>query len=79
MNAAAPERTTNRSYADTLARVLGRPRVLRIPAFAVRLIGPLGQEMLGGAWVVPAKLDAAGYEWLDPRLEPALRRLLGKP
>lgn len=79
VNAAAPERTTNRSYADTLARVLRRPRVLRIPAFAVRLIGPLGQEMLGGAWVVPAKLDAAGYEWLDPRLEPALRRLLEKP
>lgn len=79
VNAAAPERTTNRSYADTLARVLGRPRVLRIPALAVRLIGPLGQEMLRGAWVLPAKLDAAGYEWLDPRLEPALRRLLGKP
>ncbi|MBW3554677.1 MAG: TIGR01777 family oxidoreductase [Gemmatimonadetes bacterium] len=79
INAAAPERTTNRSYADTLARVLGRPRVLRIPPFAVRLIGPLGQELLRGAWVVPAKLEAAGYAWLDPSLEPALRRLLRKP
>ncbi|HUG42289.1 MAG TPA: TIGR01777 family oxidoreductase [Longimicrobiales bacterium] len=79
VNAVAPERTTNRDYADTLARVLGRPRVLRIPTFALRMLGDLGRDLTGGAWVVPRKLEGAGYEWRDPRLEPALRRLLDRP
>ena len=77
VNTAAPERTTARDYADTLAKVLGRPRFLRIPSFAVEALGDLGSEvMLAGAWVVPRKLEEAGYGWRDPSLEPALRRLL---
>ncbi len=40
------------------------------------MLGDFGQEMLSGAWVVPETLQAAGYEWLDPRLEGALRRML---
>jgi uncharacterized protein len=59
-----------------MARVLGRPRFLQIPKPAVRLLGDLGDEFLGGARVVPARLDDAGYQWRDPKLEPALRRML---
>lgn len=80
VNAAAPESVTGREYADTLARVLGRPRLLRIPAFVLRLLGDLGTDvMLSGARVVPAKLERAGYAWRDPALEPALQRLLDRP
>ena len=78
VNAVAPDRTTGRSYADTLARVLGRPRFLRIPGMAVNALGDLGSEViLAGAWVVPEKLDRTGYPWREPALEPALRRILG--
>ena len=79
VNAAAPERTTNRELADTLARVLGRPRLLRVPKAAFGLLGGLGEEVTGGAWVVPEKLESAGYPWRDPVLEPALRRMLDRP
>jgi uncharacterized protein (TIGR01777 family) len=78
VNVAAPEHTTFRDVADTLARVLRRPRFLRIPAFAIRAAGDLGDALLTSAWLVPRKLESAGYEWLDPRLEPALRKLVNK-
>ncbi len=78
VNVAAPDHVTNREFADTLARVLNRPRFLQIPAPVLSLLGDFGREMLTGAWVVPRKLEEAGYAWRDPRLEPALRRLLGR-
>jgi uncharacterized protein (TIGR01777 family) len=76
VNMAAPDRVTNEEFADTLARVLDRPRALKVPRFALQMLGDLGDVILTGAWVVPKKLEEAGYEWLDPELEPALRRML---
>ncbi|MFO7894729.1 MAG: TIGR01777 family oxidoreductase [Longimicrobiales bacterium] len=79
VNVVAPDKVTNEEFADTVARVLHRPRFLAIPKLALKLIGELGDEIAGGAWVVPAKLESAGYEWRNPALEPALRRLLDRP
>jgi uncharacterized protein len=76
VNVVAPDHVTNQEFADTLARVVNRPRFLQVPAPLVRALGDLGDELLIGAWVVPAALDAAGYPWYDPELEPALRRML---
>lgn len=76
VNVAAPQRVTNRDFADTAARVLKRPRFFRIPAPALRALGDFGRELLTSAWVVPERLDGADYPWRDPALEPALRRLL---
>jgi uncharacterized protein (TIGR01777 family) len=76
INAVAPDKVTNEEFADTVARVMSRPRWLTIPGFVLQLVGDLGDELQTGAWVVPEKLTAAGYPWRDPRLEPALRRLL---
>lgn len=76
VNVVGREKVTNEEFADTVARVLDRPRVLSIPAFALRMIGELGDELLRGMWLVPEKLESAGYEWVDPELEPALRRIL---
>ncbi|MFW6331424.1 MAG: TIGR01777 family oxidoreductase [Gemmatimonadota bacterium] len=78
VNVVGPEKVTNEEFADAVARVLHRPRLLKIPSFAVRLLGDLGDELLRGAWVVPAKLEFAGYEWQDPTLEAALRRTMGR-
>jgi uncharacterized protein (TIGR01777 family) len=76
VNVVAPDVVTNEEFADTVARVLDRPRALKVPTFALKLLGDLGDELLTGAWVVPRKLQDAGYEWQDPALEPALRRML---
>jgi uncharacterized protein len=76
VNVAAPDCVSNADFVDTVARVLNRPRFLRVPSLAIELLGEFGRELLVGQWVVPAKLEAAGYEWRDPSLEPALRRML---
>lgn len=76
VNVVGKEKVTNEQFADTVAKVLNRPRVLKVPEFAMKMLGELGEELLTGAWVVPEKLESAGYQWLDPTLEGALRRML---
>jgi hypothetical protein len=78
VNAVAPEPATNRELTKTLGRVLGRPTVLPMPAFAARLaFGEMADEMLlGGARVEPKALKEAGFSFTYPRLEPALRHVL---
>lgn len=76
VNVVAPERVTNAEFTDTIADVLNRPRFLRVPAPLLKVLGELGDEVLGGAFVAPRRLDEAGYRWADPSLEPALRRML---
>lgn len=76
VNVVAPEQISNAGFVDAVARVLNRPRFLRIPTPVVRLLGDLGDELLVGQRVVPRRLEAAGYEWRDPSLQPALMRML---
>ena len=79
-NAAAPNPVTNLVFTKTLGRVLGRPAVFPMPAFAVRLaFGEMGKELLlAGTRLEPARLLKAGYQFRFPELEPALRYLLGR-
>lgn len=78
VNAVAPQAVTNREFTKTLGRVLGRPTVLPMPAFAARLaFGEMANEMLlGGARVEPRALTAARFEFAYSQLEVALRHLL---
>jgi uncharacterized protein (TIGR01777 family) len=84
VNAVAPEPVTNRTFTKTLGRVLGRPAPWWAPAPVLELIA--GKErareaLLSSAKVVPAVLRDAGFDFSDPFLEPALRRILdaGRP
>ncbi len=59
--------------------MLGRPTLLPTPTPALYL--RLGKELartllLGGSHVSPTVLEASGYEFTDPELEPALQRML---
>ena len=80
VNAVAPNPVTNREFTRTLGKVLGRPTLLSMPAFAARLaLGQFAEEgLLAGARVVPARLAQTGYQFRHPELEPALRRLLDR-
>jgi hypothetical protein len=79
LNAAAPVPVTNAEFSATLARVLGRPHLLRTPAFALRLaLGELSEALLTGQRVVPQKAEALGFRFRWPTLEAALRDLLGR-
>lgn len=81
VNVVAPEPVTNAEFARTLARVLGRPALAPVPAFAARLaFGEMADALLlASQRVAPARLLATGFEFRQPRLEPALRHLLGRP
>jgi uncharacterized protein (TIGR01777 family) len=80
VNVVAPHPVTNLEFTKTLGRVLGRPAIFPMPAFAVRLaFGEMGKELLlASARIEPARLLSAGYQFRFPELEGALRHLLGR-
>ena len=80
VNAVAPHPVTNREFTKLLGRILGRPTIAALPAFAARLLfGEMADELLlASTRVEPAKLLASGYRFRLPELEGALRSLLGK-
>jgi hypothetical protein len=79
VNAVAPQAVTNREFTRTLGRVLGRPTLLPMPAFAARLaFGEMADALLlASTRVEPARLLETGYTFRAPDLEGALRYLLG--
>ncbi|HYX81793.1 MAG TPA: TIGR01777 family oxidoreductase [Gemmatimonadales bacterium] len=81
VNLTAPNPVTNRELAKTLGKVLGRPAVVPVPSFALRMaFGAEGAEMLqSGQRVLPARLLATKFEFLFQQIEPALRHLLAPP
>lgn len=80
VNVVAPEPVTNLEFTKSLGRVLGRPTILPMPAFAARAaFGQMGQELLlTGQRVEPARLLGSGYTFKFPELETALRHVLAK-
>ena len=79
VNAVAPEPATNREFTETLARVLRRPAILPLPAFALRLaLGEMSSLLLESARVVPERLQGAGCRWRLPGLEEALRHAVAE-
>ena len=77
-NSTSPNPVTNRELSKALGHVLGRPAVLPIPKLAlkVRFGDELGEVAAGGQRAVPRRALDAGFEFLHPELEPALRDLL---
>jgi len=78
VNVASPGPVTHAEFARALGRVLGRPTVLPMPAFAVRLMfGEMGDELiLSSQRLSPTRLLSSGYEFRFPQLPGALRHLL---
>lgn len=81
INAVAPEAVRNAEYTQVLARTLGRPALVTVPAFGPRLL--LGREgaaevAMASQRVVPAKLSAAGHTFRQAALGEALAHVLGR-
>jgi len=79
VNVVSPNPVTNEVLTKTLGHVLSRPTALAMPAFAARLaFGEMADEMLlSSQYVVPKRLNDAGYEFKYPELEAALRKYVG--
>jgi uncharacterized protein (TIGR01777 family) len=80
VNCVAPNPATNREFTKTLGKVLGRPTIFPMPAFAARLaLGEMANALLlASTRVKPARLVETGYEFRHPDLEEALRHVLGR-
>ena len=78
VNLVSPNPVSNREFTKTLGKVLKRPTILPIPAFAVRLLfGEMGDALLlSSTRVYPRKLLESGYEFKHPTLDAALRNIL---
>jgi len=80
VNATAPNPVTNATFTSALGRVLGRPTVIPVPAFAVKAaFGELGTEaLLWGQRAVPVKAKEAGFDFFYEGVEDSLRFQLGR-
>jgi uncharacterized protein (TIGR01777 family) len=78
VHATAPTPVTNAEFTRALARVLRRPAVFPVPAFALRaMFGEMADEaLLASARVEPEALTRDGFRFRFPEVEPALRHVL---
>lgn len=81
VNTVAPTPATNAEFTTALGRVLGRPTILPMPAFAARLLlGEMADELLlSSTRVRPGTLTDTGFTFAYPDLEQALRHVLASP
>jgi uncharacterized protein (TIGR01777 family) len=80
VNAVAPTPVTNAEFTRLLGRVLHRPTIMPMPAFAARLaLGEMANELLlSSQRVKPTRLLQMEYCFRHRELEPALRHVLGR-
>jgi uncharacterized protein (TIGR01777 family) len=77
INVTGPEPVTMDTFAATLAKTLGRPAAVRVPAFAVRLaMGEAAEVVLTGQRAVPKRLVDSGFAFVFPELASALADLV---
>jgi uncharacterized protein (TIGR01777 family) len=78
VNLVGPTPVTNHEFTKTLGKVLGRPTVFPMPAFAARLaFGEMADELLlSSGRVEPIKLQASGFQFRHPDLAAGLRHVM---
>lgn len=78
VNIVSPSPVTNLEFTKTLGRILSRPTIFPLPAFAARLVlGEMADALLlASARVEPAKLLSSRFAFRYGELEAGLRHLL---
>lgn len=76
-NFAAPGPIQNKELARTIGKVMRRPSIFPVPAFAIRLLfGEMAVTVLGGQRVIPRRLEQEGFRFQYPTIEAAVRTLV---
>lgn len=78
VNVTAPRPVTNREFTHALAKALGRPAIVPVPAPLLRLaLGDMAHEaLLASNRILPARLQLAGFAFQFSEIDAALRDLL---
>jgi uncharacterized protein (TIGR01777 family) len=77
VNGAAPEPVTNAVFTKALSRAVGRPAIIPVPKFALRLaLGPVADYMLASQRVTPEAAQQAGFRFEHSQIEEALRAVV---
>jgi uncharacterized protein (TIGR01777 family) len=79
INVTGPEPVSNAAFTRALAAAVRRPAMVPVPAFALRAL--LGRQMadetvLSSGWVLPRRLEAAGFTFRHRTLDAALAHYL---
>lgn len=80
LNIVSQQPVTNLEFTKALGRVLSRPTVFPLPAFAARLaFGEMANELLlSSTGVIPSRLIRSGFTLQHNNIEEALQRMLGR-
>ncbi|MEV7384663.1 MULTISPECIES: TIGR01777 family oxidoreductase [unclassified Streptomyces] len=79
LNFTAPKPLTNREITRAMGRILHRPTLAAVPAFALKaVLGEFADGITGGCRAVPAGLQKAGFTFRQPGIDEALRAALSK-
>jgi uncharacterized protein (TIGR01777 family) len=79
LNGTAPEPVTNAQFTRDLAHALGKPAIIPVPRFGLRLaLGEMSEVLLDSARAVPAAAQQQGFQFAFRDLQPALEAILRK-
>ncbi|CAB4995418.1 MAG: TIGR01777 family protein [Actinobacteria bacterium] len=74
VNLTAPTPVTNADATAALGKLLHRPALLPVPAFALKaVLGEFADDVLSSARVLPRVLEASGFTFSQPTISKALR------
>ena len=74
LNAVSPYPATNREFTDVLAKILKRPAIFPVPAFALKLFfGEMSHLLLASQNISAQKAIGLGYRFVYPKLKIALK------
>ncbi len=74
VNATAPEPVTNKALAKAIGRAMGRPSLLPVPGFALKIVvGELADSLLTGQRALPTVAQKHGYHFRYPDIDQAFR------
>lgn len=78
VNGTAPEPVRQKEFAAALGRTLHRPALLPTPGFALKAaFGEMGQMLIDGQRVIPARAQGQGFQFLYPDIGSALDQIVG--
>ncbi len=76
-NICAPEPATQRDFIRAVQRIIRRPALFSLPAFALRIaLGEMASVVLDSQHMLPHRLLEYGFRFAFPHLDQALRNLL---